>query len=114
MTKKQLQAKWNKILADEGLPDIEDSKGRLKRWHSWSFHHLYTPEEFANRLQYYDNCAKVLNYHTFKSERDRMVWKLYSEGYTMQCIADSLELPFDKRSVHKIIKRIKKRLGWSK
>lgn len=64
MTK--LEAKWEKILAAEGMPaelplcvQYRDDDGRS---------------------EYYTECGNFLYTHKFKNKEERKVWQLYAEG----------------------------------
>jgi hypothetical protein len=118
MTPKQLKAlqqKWNKRLETEGLPDLEDSKGRLKSWHSWRFHHLYSPAEYEERIAYYSKCEEILHSYAFKDKRTKMVWYLHSQGYGFREISAILTKYGVKTSYSwawSIVQRVKKDNQW--
>ena len=109
---KKLAAKWEAKLAKEGLGDLEDSKGRLKSWHSFKFQAQFTPDEFAERSTYYYQCEELLRIYTFKRPIERKIWQLHSEGLSVREIAKSINNRLKWSMVARIIKRIKRSNGW--
>lgn len=109
---KKLAAKWEKILAKEGMPDLEDSKGRLKSWHSFKFQMQFTPEQFAEHQTYYSQCEDLLHYFTFKRKIDKKIWELHAQGLSVRQISVQLKQKLQWSMVARIIRKIKKDAGW--
>jgi hypothetical protein len=109
---KKLAQKWEKKLAKEGLSDIEDSKGRLKSWHSFKFQMQFSPEQFNEIQDYYAKCDNLLHYFTFKRPLDKEIWEYHCQGLGVRSIAKKISKKLDWSTVALIIRRIKKEAGW--
>lgn len=84
---KKLFQEWNKRLELTGHTEIEDFKHPdipLKRWHGQDFKAKFkSPEVFMAKAQYFQQATELLNTFKFSSKKDRIVWRLHSEGYTI-------------------------------
>lgn len=109
---KKLAEKWEKRLAKDGLGDIEDSKGRLKSWHSFKFQMQFSPEQFAEHQTYYSQCEDLLRSYAFKRPLDHKIWELHSQGLSVRQISNAIKGKLNWSMVARIIKRIKKDAGW--
>lgn len=92
---KELNEKWTKKLKESGFEDIETTNKlteNLKTPHSRYFFSRYTPEQIEETLTYYNNCMTFYwSYKNFKSNREREIWLLHSEGMTKRKIAEVLQ-----------------------
>ena len=109
---KKLVEKWEKILAKHGLEDLEDSKGRLKSWHSFKFQAQFSPEEFSERTTYFNQCEDLLRSYTFSRPIERKIWEYHTQGLSVREVSKAINGRLDWSSVAKIIKRIKRSNGW--
>lgn len=86
-TFKKQQAEWYSKLKVEGFQDIEQSDK----------HGIVQPQIFRTKkhLQkgddYYQFCQNILQNYNFRSERDRVVFELHTEGYSSREIEEYLE-----------------------
>lgn len=89
---KKLQKTWNQKLKDSGFEDIENAQFEtIKTPHSRYFYSRYTPEEIEESLTYYNQCMDFYwRYSSFKSNREKEIWLLYSEGKSKRKIAELL------------------------
>lgn len=93
---KDLQAEWDKKLAESGFKDIEQRDGNLKDWDSHRFRMRYDKFSFESRRDYYIAAEHFLNSHGFSNKKELMIWKLHSEGVSMRSIVIQLE----KKKIH--------------
>lgn len=106
---KKLKAKWYRKLKKSGFEDIEDidsPKEFLIKWHSKCFQSHNTPEEFKERVKYFEQRTYFATAYTFSSPLEERVWCLHSDGYTYREIAKMTDSNKDK--VNKIIKALTK------
>jgi len=110
-----LQKTWYKKLAKEGFKDIErtddvgKASGMLKNDVIKHVIQTYTPEKFAIKEEYYRLAAQFLYEHKFKSDKDRTIWRLHSEGVSVRDIVAALKKKGKtayKDLVHGTIKRL--------
>lgn len=108
---KALFKEWNQKLEESGHSDIEDwdsPRSFLKEWHSFKFMNM-DQDTYQATKKYYEWAKDVLNEHTFKTNTERLVWSLHSDGVSGELIPEILNLKKVKRAtVYKIINRIKK------
>lgn len=117
----QLKAKWDKILKDEGLEDIEDSNGNLKSWHSFKFYTSQFSSTNGTKVQdklivneakqeYYRLAEQFLYSHKFKNKLEKSIWALHAEGLSYRDIAKALrpkvKLELNKDNINAIVKRL--------
>jgi len=108
---KALQKIWYKKLKDDGFVDIEEFHENpfLKNSESTYFFRRYTPEEYAEKEEYYSCARRFLYRYSFETKLDREVWHLHSEGIGYREIADRLRsrrFKCNKDSVNKIVVRL--------
>lgn len=97
-----------KRLASSGFEEIEDLNSplqMLKRWDNTYFQNRMTPEQFKAKQLYFQNCSFFLSTHTFISKRDKRVWAMHSEGYSLREIAKKIK--YNKDLVKPIVQRLK-------
>jgi hypothetical protein len=102
----QLQAEWYSRLKESGFRDIEE-RGMLKDWHSLHFFKRSkrsTNAAMQQAAEYYTLAEELLYTHTFRSERERSIWLMHSEGAPLRRIAGHLGV--SAMTVQKAIKRI--------
>lgn len=92
-----LLEKWNRLLAHEGLNEINDFQSN--KWNG-SPHNIH-PSRQPEIIRYFEMAADLLNTFEFKNESHRQVWHLHSEGLSVRKIAHVLGRK--KTSVHTII-----------
>lgn len=98
---KTLQKMWYQRLKDDGFIDIEN-----KEWHSRYFVTQYSPVQFANKQEYFRRAQIFLHEFPFKNRRDRKIWRLHSEGFTLREIAKKCRTTTDKMNkdnIHAIV-----------
>lgn len=106
---KKLQAEWNKKLAASGFEDIEDSNGQLKgKWSGDSdIRNKYTELTYAAKERYYQLAGQFLNDYPFKTEKDRIIWEMHSEGISIRDIVKALKKRRFKVYRHLVHSRLK-------
>ena len=111
----KLQKKWYSKLAEEGFSDIErqDKVGkaseRLKTDVLENVMHDYTVEQFNIKKEYYVLAGQFLYDHKFKTQTEKKIWKMHSEGIGIRDIAKILKEEGKvayKRLVHETIKEL--------
>lgn len=108
---KKLQAAWDKKLARSGFQDAEQRDGNLTRWHSYDFCHRYAADKFRAIQEYYEGAGRFLHDYSFKSELDRNIWELHSEGHGIREIVIRLRSKkVSKWKVHQTIKQLAKEM----
>jgi hypothetical protein len=131
---KQQQAKWYKILKDEGFEDIETAKGQLKvsstdrigrntfsRVNRQGKNRVKEQETALNvhnaKQDYFYYAEHFLNENEFASEIDKKIWECHSKGMsvddTFQVLA-ALSVRSKKQidvTIAKLIKEMKKAKG---
>lgn len=112
---KDLEKKWYDKLEKKGFHDIErtDAVGReSNRLKNDVIAHVlqtYTPEKFAIKEEYYRLAGQFLHEYKFKSENERTIWKMHSEGTSVRDIIKALKkkgVTAYKDLVHGTIKRL--------
>lgn len=94
---KQQQDAWYKQLKQEGFADIERSdkvgkaSGRLKTDALKNILQSYTPEQFAVKQDYYRLAGQFLHDYKFKSEKERTIWQMHSDGVSVRDIIKALK-----------------------
>lgn len=90
-----LRDKWYAKLEKSGFADAEQKDGHLKEWHSYNFsgsaRSRYSKELFASKEEYYRLAGAFLHSHTFKDERDRIIWEGHTHGKTLDEISAELK-----------------------
>jgi len=93
---KKLQDKWTKKLKSYGFEDIEDDKGRLKKWTVTHLNKLlyqgkteeYTPEltnqRFSSKRDYFALAGQFLHEYKFKTKLQEKIWQLHAEGLSFR------------------------------
>lgn len=76
-------------LEASGFEDIEDESQRLKA-HSQRFALNFTPESFEAKAEYFRLAGQFLHEHSFKNDRDRLIWELHSQGLSTREIAAAI------------------------
>ncbi len=105
---KKLQDQWYKKLADSGFKDIEDTRMEepmLFKHDNKIFLNL-TPEQYSERLKYFDNARSLLFTFKFKNVLHKTVWELHCEGFSVREIETKLNRKIRKSSVNNIIQDI--------
>lgn len=115
---KALKDKWYSKLKSEGFKDAEsfnEASGEDKLI-KWDTHEIRVraegtdPEKFYVKQEYYYKAHQFLNNYSFKTQTDRHIWELHSEGYGFRMIAKSLAalgIKTYKEKVAKIVHRLK-------
>lgn len=100
----KLKAKWEKMLAKDGLEDIEDKSGNLRKSHDhyvtsrMALHKTLGPRS-ATELeltrirateQYYIMAEHFYNLYKHFNRRERAVWELHYQGDTVRDISSKL------------------------
>jgi hypothetical protein len=110
-----LQKVWNRKLEKSGFQDIERSdrvgkaSGRLKTDALKNITQSYTAEQFAVKEEYYRLAGQFLHDYKFKSDNDRTIWRMHSEGISVRDIIRALKkkgVTAYKDLVHGTIKRL--------
>lgn len=108
----KLQAAWYAKADKAGFKDIESPDGKyLKQWDSHWFKARYTPQQFKDKQNYWQMCRDFLHQYKFKSERDRRIWELYTDGHGCVYISKNAGTP--KATVIWILRKLKSNLMWS-
>ncbi len=90
----ELQAVWDKKLAESGFKDAEQrSDGNLKDWDSLRFQRWYGPEEFRIKAEYYQAAGRFLHDYEFKSDIERQIWALHADGVSIRDILAQVKSP---------------------
>lgn len=108
---KDLQDKWYTKLSKSGFNDVEDGDDRLKEWDSFNFSGRYDQNSFHSTEQYFILAGQFLHSYKFETKRDRLIWKLHSEGRTLTNIADVLKARNFPKHSRSLVFRIMKRLA---
>ena len=87
-----IQKVWYEKLKKEGFEDLEsfDQKGEPKEILKTTVKPL--PHGWENAEQYYTYCRRYLHTGTFKSQTEREVWEMFSEGSSQREISRKLDL----------------------
>lgn len=108
----KLKAIWDKKLAKEGLEDIEQPNGMLKKWAGAFFkdrHKRFGSVSFEAKEEYYRLAGQFLHSYPFETETERKVWELHSEGMSIREIVRTLgskRIKTYKDKVFAVIKRL--------
>lgn len=102
-----LQAKWYQKLKESGFEDIEDEKRHLKMWHSFYYRTMFQLDYFEFKKTYYQKAEHFLNTYCF-DPKEKLVWKLHSEGMSMRDISKNTGLK--KYRIFSIIHKLKKKM----
>ncbi len=87
---KKLTSEWYKRLKDHGFKDIETVVGGreyLKDWSASYFQDRYDPLTFHAKHDYYYLAHQFLHSHRFRSQIEREIWALHTEGWGYREIA---------------------------
>lgn len=91
---KSLLKIWDEKLKQSGFRDIEkrNKKGELTlaAWESHYFQARHEPEIFEIKQDYYYKATQFLHAHKFKSQTDKHIWEMHSNGHGLRVIAQSL------------------------
>lgn len=101
---KQLTEKWRKKLEKSGFRDIEYPNGHLRRFDSFYFQMEYSPVAFKAREIYFRLAGRLLHTHRFATRRQRQMWELHCQGYTMPAIAKRMKV--SKQRVSEVLSAI--------
>lgn len=93
---KALQRKWYKKLAASGFEDIEDSPHTLKRYDSSFFQQTYDPDSYVAKERYFSLATQLLHTYKFTSARQRRVWELHCEGWSVEDIKKKCRMGTDQ------------------
>lgn len=110
---KKLEQKWYDKLAKEGFADIEQRGSAdewLRNWHNPNsgIFSKQTAESLEIRQNFYSECRHALNKSShFKTQWEKWVWTLYSEGLSVSEIKRKSRRP---RAVSKTVKELIKRI----
>ena len=114
-TLKSLLKIWDAKLKASGFKDIEKrtKKGELtlNAWDSHYFQARYEPDVFDIKQEYYYKARQFLHSYKFKSQTDKHIWEMHSDGFGLRVIAQSLVdsgIRTNKDYVATIVKRLKK------
>lgn len=107
---KALQREWYQKLKDTGFQDIEVySGGEQNRYRTNSgWIEKMGAERFLIKRDYYILAGHFLHDHDFKSEGEKEIWSLHSDGKTIRSIAKALEMR--SCQVFLVIKRLRKKM----
>lgn len=92
---KDLKDEWYAKLKKEGFEDIEvagSSKEYLKEWHSNYFIARYSPLSFESKQEYYSLASAFIHRHRFKTQQEKRIWLLHTEGLSIKTIAETLKI----------------------
>lgn len=78
-TLKELQDVWYAKLASKGFKDIEQPDQNLKVWSS-HYSLQYDPDTYHAKARYYELAGQFLYDYKFKNKRQKLIWKMHSEG----------------------------------
>lgn len=111
---KSLQTEWYKKLKDSGFNDIEQDEDNLTQWSSSkiyrgqnngaSFEDAMLKREMTT--EYYRLAGQFLHEHVFKNDKEKLIWRLHSEGLSLRDISATLKS--NKDAVHAIVKPLAK------
>lgn len=105
---KKLIAEWNKKLRDDGFKDIESPIA--KRIHSkdstWYFESQWDATTFARIQRYYQLAGRHLHTYKWDSIKDKTVWRLHADGYTVREIEDKTGI--SRMTVQRLLEAIRK------
>lgn len=87
---KALQKLWYEKLKSEGFDDIEDGP-YLKEWDSFYFQTRHEPQSFSLKHEYYYLAEHFLTSFEFKSEIEKEIWRLHSEGLGFRDISKAIK-----------------------
>lgn len=106
---KTLNAKWHRKLERSGFEDIEEfdslEEERLKSHHNMKFFPVFNSGEFLDRQRYYELAGQLVYSYPFKSEIDKRVWELHSQGVTERGIPKKVACSY--AYARKVIKEVK-------
>lgn len=102
-----LRQKWERVLENEGLPDIESHKGRvvLDLAERTGFR---TGVREANE-DYYSWALSCLD-RTFKTERHRAIWEAHARGKSAAAIGRELKPQLSRWRISDILREIEESL----
>lgn len=87
---KKLNRQWRKKLKASGFKDIELSDDELVRY---SFH--LTEAYRSGTFDYYLKCAEFLLTHKFKTQFEKKIWELHTDGLSIRRIVEALKTDKD-------------------
>ena len=87
----KLNEKWKKKLEKSGFVDAEQDEDHMKQWDSFNFSGRYNAELFNSKQKYYQLAGQFSYDHKFKNKRDKLIWELHSNGYTVRAIAAEIK-----------------------
>lgn len=99
----KLQKVWYAKLKETGFDDIEYSNGGLRK--AYQANANSSVKNQIGRQEYYAKAAEFAEHYIFKSERNKEIWILYSEGLSLSEIGKKMNL--SKPRIDQIIKEIK-------
>ena len=105
----KLHRDWAKKLKKSGFEDIERKEGVLKTSSMENVRNLYTVEQFNIKEEYYRLAGQFLHEYKFKTQVDKRIWELHSEGVSVRNIIKKLKhrgITAYKDLVHGTIKQL--------
>lgn len=105
---KLLKAKWDAKLAAKGFNDIESTRGNVSylKVHECRKFHRREPQYYDETQEYFLRATHLLQTHKFGSVRERKVWELHADGWTVREIETKLK--FYRNGVHQVILKLRK------
>lgn len=106
---KKLNEKWADKLEKSGFKDVESDEDNLKEWDTsiFSRYNQYTIEA---RQEYYRFAGHFFESHKFSDNREKLIWKLHSEGLSFDKISVELKKlrykKHNRNNIHLTIKRL--------
>lgn len=75
-----LKDKWYKKLEATGFKDIEQDEDNLKSWSINLFKNKFNETTYLAKQEYYRLAGQFLNEHLFKSNKEKVIWEMHSQG----------------------------------
>ena len=110
---KSLRDEWYQILKEDGFNDIEQTDGLLKFWTNTRFRVVHNVELYESKKKYFELAGQYCHDGIFKSEINRKIWQLHSEGLSIREIADKIKETsknYKKSKVHKVVNETAKEM----
>lgn len=92
---KKLKDEWYAKAKDSGFNDIEQDEDHLKSWASKPFKEK-DPVFNKAKEDYFRLAGQFLNQYDFKTDLQRQIWHLHSEGESYRTIARMLRTSSNK------------------
>jgi len=107
-----LLEKWNKKLEkyeDCNIENYNREEPTLKHWDNFHFKKV-SASEYETRTTYYANARALLITGKFRTRLHLQIWGLHSEGLSLREISAAIKNKYNKDTINKIIKEIKKQM----